>query len=174
MTTANDMMLYLQGGPGFGCATPTVGLSMTKSGSWAGAALGHYKRIVLMDQRATGRSTPVTKQTLTRQFPDLFLLDGRENHEDTTKMVRDFDESNDATQRASEALSQATEYMAQLRADNIVKDAEAIKDALLLPPTDGETVPRPWGAALGQSFGGFCMMTYLSQVEHPPKLCFCK
>jgi hypothetical protein len=173
MTTANKMILYLQGGPGFGCATPAVGLSMTKSGSWAGAALQHYKRIVLMDQRGTGRSTPVTKQRLEQQFPDLFLLDGVKDNDDT-KMVRDFDESDDCTRRASEALSQATEYMTQLRADNIVKDAEAIKDALLLPPTDdgGETVPRPYGAALGQSFGGFCMMTYLSQVEHPPKLCF--
>lgn len=171
MTSADDMILYLQGGPGFGCASPNVGLSMTKSGSWAGVALGHYKRIVLMDQRGTGRSNPVTKQTLEKLFPDLFLLDGLD---DTNfKMVRDFEES-DNSKRAREALSQATDYMAQLRADNIVKDAEAIKDALMLPIDNDEAVARPWGAALGQSFGGFCMMTYLSQVVNPPKLCFRK
>ena len=31
--------------------------------------------------------------------------------------------------------------------------------------------PRPWGAALGQSFGGFCLMTYLSIIPAPPKIC---
>ena len=84
-------------------------------------------------------------------------------------MIADFDDA-DESKRALEALLQATDYMAQMRADNIVKDAEAIKDALMLPSESQET-PRPWGAALGQSFGGFCMMTYLSQVEYPPKIC---
>jgi len=168
MTTADDMILYLQGGPGFGCASPMVGLSMTKSGSWAGTALGHYKRIVLMDQRGTGRSTPVTKQTYEKLYSDLFLLDALD--ESHSKMIADFDASDDA-KRANEALSQATDYMAQLRADNIVKDAEAIKDALILFASENEETPCPWGAAIGQSFGGFCMMTYLSQVEHPPKIC---
>ena len=55
METADEMILYLQGGPGFGCAAPMVGLSMTKTGSWAGAALSLYKRIVLIDQRGCGR-----------------------------------------------------------------------------------------------------------------------
>lgn len=55
METAKDMILYLQGGPGFGAPTPIVGLSATKAGSWAGKALAHYKRVVLMDQRGTGR-----------------------------------------------------------------------------------------------------------------------
>jgi hypothetical protein len=44
----------------------------------------------------------------------------------------DFDDSGE-TKRAYEALSEATEFMAQFRADNIVQDAEAIKDALMLP-----------------------------------------
>jgi hypothetical protein len=60
--------------------------------------------------------------------------------------------------------------MSNFRADNIVLDAEAVKDALLLPPTDANEV-RPWGAVLGQSFGGFCIMTYLSIVSNPPKIC---
>ena len=57
----------------------------------------------------------------------------------------------------------------------IVLDAEDVKDVLLLPRrAEGageEEKPRPWGAALGQSFGGFCVMTYLSQISHPPKIC---
>jgi hypothetical protein len=130
MTTANDMILYLQGGPGFGAPTPIVGLGVTKEGSWAGKALSQYKRVVLMDQRGTGRSTPITKQTLEKLFPDLFLLD---SFDDTnSKSIEDFDES-DETMRAHDALAEATDYMAQFRADNIVQDAEAIKDALMLP-----------------------------------------
>jgi pimeloyl-ACP methyl ester carboxylesterase len=130
MKTANDMILYLQGGPGFGAPTPVVGLGMTNEGSWAGKALSQYKRVVLMDQRGTGRSTPITKQTLEKRFPDLFLLD---NLDDThLKSIDDFDES-DETKRAHNALSEATDFMAQFRADSIVQDAEAIKDALMLP-----------------------------------------
>jgi len=34
-----------------------------------------------------------------------------------------------------------------------------------------EQDPNPWGCALGQSFGGFCMMTYLSLVPNPPRIC---
>ena len=72
------------------------------------------------------------------------------------------------------ALTKATDYMALFRADNIVKDAESIKEALLLPfdLEEGEKAPpRPWGAALGQSFGGFCMMSYLSLIPAPPTIC---
>lgn len=130
MKTAEDMILYLQGGPGFGAPTPMVGLGVTKEGSWAGKALSEYKRVVLMDQRGTGRSTPITKQTLEKRFPDLFLLDSLD---DTySKSIMDFGDSGE-TKRAYEALSEATEFMAQFRADNIVQDAEAIKDALMLP-----------------------------------------
>ena len=74
MKNADSMVLYLQGGPGFGAPTPVVGLGL--SGSWAATALGDYKRVVLMDQRGTGRSSPITKQTLEMKFPELFLLDG--------------------------------------------------------------------------------------------------
>jgi pimeloyl-ACP methyl ester carboxylesterase len=126
MKTAKDMILYLQGGPGFGAPTPIVGLGMTKEASWAGKALSQYKRVVLMDQRGTGRSTPITKQTLEKRFPDLFLLDSLDDTH--SKSIEDFDDS----KRAHEALSEATEYMAQFRADNIVQDAEAIKDTLML------------------------------------------
>jgi hypothetical protein len=83
-----------------------------------------------MDQRGTGRSTPITKQTLEKRFPDLFLLDSLDDTH--SKSIEDFDGSGE-TKRAHEALSEATEYMAQFRADNIVQDAEAIKDTLMLP-----------------------------------------
>jgi len=41
------------------------------------------------------------------------------------------------------------------RADSIVRDAEAVRKAVL---GDG----NKWSVVLGQSFGGFCLLTYLS------------
>lgn len=52
-------LLFLQGGPGFGGPRP-----MGKTG-WLKRALQDY-RVLLLDQRGTGRSTPVTYQTLAR------------------------------------------------------------------------------------------------------------
>jgi pimeloyl-ACP methyl ester carboxylesterase len=71
-------------------------------------------RVLLLDQRGTGRSTPVTREV---------------------------------------ALSRGADYLTHFRADSIVRDAEAIRVRL----TGGE----PW-SVLGQSFGGFCTVTYLS------------
>ncbi|NED35277.1 alpha/beta fold hydrolase [Streptomyces sp. SID8499] len=50
-------LLYLQGGPGFG-ANRFVGKQ-----AWLGRALEDY-RVLLLDQRGTGRSTPANRQTL--------------------------------------------------------------------------------------------------------------
>lgn len=50
-------LVYLQGGPGFG-ANRFVGRS-----SWLGRALKEY-RVLLLDQRGTGHSTPANRQTL--------------------------------------------------------------------------------------------------------------
>ncbi|MFC7618356.1 alpha/beta fold hydrolase [Actinokineospora soli] len=72
--------------------------------------------MLLLDQRGTGRSTPVTRHALAR-VPD-----------------------------------QAA-HLALFRADSIVRDAEVVRRALL-----GD---EPW-TVLGQSFGGFCTLTYLS------------
>ena len=55
LTSADDMVLYLQGGPGFGSPTPVVSLGLSSGSSWAASALDHYDRVVLMDQRGTGR-----------------------------------------------------------------------------------------------------------------------
>ncbi|KAL4979043.1 Alpha/Beta hydrolase protein [Aspergillus desertorum] len=55
------------------------------------------------------------------------------------------------------AIKQA-EYLKQFRADSIVKDCEAIRRCLT---TDYPEEKRKW-SIVGQSFGGFCAVTYLS------------
>ncbi|KAL7427965.1 hypothetical protein ACHAXH_001609 [Discostella pseudostelligera] len=185
------MLLYLQGGPGFGCAAPSVGLGLgTSSSSWAAKVLSGggvtntegktFERVVLMDQRGTGKSSPISKRRLEKLFPELFLLEdgGEETENDDTRMAK-----------VSKAVEDATEYLARFRADSIVRDAEWVKEALIRRPSPSTTTtggeekkkveeapgnqddPQPWGAALGQSYGGFCLMTYLSSIAHPPKLC---
>lgn len=171
---AKGLCLYLQGGPGFGSPPPITGLAFSDGSSWGAKALSSYPRIVLMDQRGTGKSTPITKQTLQQRFPDLFLFDNG-GDATTTKdaLESQFAQRPEDHAKFTNALQEATDYMAQFRADNIVKDAEAIKDALMVPlePGSPEPGPRPYGCALGQSFGGFCMMTYLSLIENPPTIC---
>jgi pimeloyl-ACP methyl ester carboxylesterase len=105
-------LVFLQGGPGFGSPRP-IGRD-----SWLDRALRDY-RVLLLDQRGTGRSTPATRQTLAR-----------------------FD-----SPRAQ------ADYLALFRADSIAADAELIRAEV--------TGGAPW-SVLGQSFGGFCTVTYLS------------
>ena len=105
-------LVYFQGGPGSPSPRPE-----TRSG-WIGRALQQY-RILLLDQRGTGLSTPVNFQTL--------------------------QEEGDPEQQAA--------YLSHFRADSIVADAELIRRELL---GDGR-----W-TILGQSFGGFCVVRYLS------------
>jgi len=169
MTDADDMILYLQGGPGFGAPTPVVSLSMTKDSSWGAKALELYDRIVLMDQRGTGRSSAITKQTLERRFPDLFLLDEEAARQSLENLQTSQAEK---VSRVKKAVEDATDFLSHFRSDNIVQDAEEIRDALIFPTMDDEGEdPKPWGCSLGQSFGGFCQMSYLSLVENPPKVC---
>ncbi|MEV5243274.1 alpha/beta fold hydrolase [Streptomyces cinnamoneus] len=105
-------LVYLQGGPGFPAGRP-VGRE-----NWLDRALEDY-RVLLLDQRGTGRSTPATRQTLPlRGTPE-----------------------------------EQAAYLAHFRADSIVRDCEYIRPRL--------TGGRPW-TVLGQSFGGFCAVTYLS------------
>ena len=61
-----------------------------------------------------------------------------------------------------DAQSQA-DYLKHFRADNIVRDAEAIRTQL----SPGE----PW-STIGQSYGGWCTMTYLSLHPEGLKECF--
>lgn len=170
MSTADKMILYLQGGPGFGAPTPIVSLGFGKGSSWAGHAMsmGEYDRVVLMDQRGTGKSSTMTKQSLEKLFPDLFLLDDEPSS--SSPSLEEFGQTKpELYTRVKQAVDDAVEYMSHFRADNIVHDAEVVRDALLVPDVD-EAVVRPWGGCLGQSFGGFCILTYLSKIANPPKI----
>ena len=104
-------LVYLQGGPGFECRAP-----LSRSG-WVKAALKKH-RVLLLDQRGTGNSTPVSMQTL--------------GHMTATEQAK---------------------YLSFFRADSIIQDAEWIRKQLI-----GN---RKW-SILGQSFGGFCAVHYLS------------
>jgi pimeloyl-ACP methyl ester carboxylesterase len=97
-------LLYLEGGPGYEAPRP---LRTPASPDWLERALKEF-RVLLLDQRGTGRSAPV-------------------------------------------GIADA-ERLRHFRADSIVRDAEAFREAL--------GVER-W-SVLGQSFGGFCATTYLS------------
>ena len=105
-------LLFLQGGPGFGALRPAG------RESWLDRALDDF-RVLLLDQRGTGRSTPASRHTLAR-LP---------------------------TPQAQAG------YLAHFRADAIAADAELIRRQLA-----GD---EPW-SVLGQSFGGFCAVSYLS------------
>lgn len=109
-------LVFLQGGPGFAAQRP-VGRQL-----WLDRALDEY-RVLLLDQRGTGRSSRITARSLAG---------------------------------LGSARAQA-DYLAKFRADAIVLDAELIRREL----AGGE----PW-SVLGQSFGGFCTVTYLSFAPH--------
>lgn len=103
-------LVFLQGGPGFEATRPT-----SPPSGWMKRALAEF-RVLLLDQRGTGRSTPVG-----------------------------------AVIPGATPVDQAA-YLAHFRADSIVRDAELIRREL--------GVER-W-SLLGQSFGGFTSLTYLS------------
>ena len=104
-------LLFLQGGPG------GRGNRWGSLGGWSKAAAQDF-RILMLDQRGTGLSTPVDRNTLPRR---------------------------------GSAADQAA-YLEHFRADSIVADAELIRAALGSPA---------W-TIYGQSYGGFCALTYLS------------
>lgn len=105
-------LVYLQGGPGSPAPRPLA------RGDWLDRALDEF-RVLLLDQRGTGRSTPANRQTLP----------------------------------ARGTPAEQAAYLAHFRADAIVRDCELLRQRV----ADG----RPW-TVLGQSFGGFCTVSYLS------------
>jgi pimeloyl-ACP methyl ester carboxylesterase len=103
-------LVFLQGGPGFEATRPT-----SPPSGWMKRALADY-RVLLLDQRGTGRSSPI----------------GSRIPGDTPRAQAD--------------------YLAEFRADSIVRDAELVRRELGV---------NRW-SVLGQSFGGFAAMSYLS------------
>ena len=104
-------LVYLQGGPGHEAPRPT---GRPSGPAWLERALADF-RVLMLDQRGTGRSTPYG--------------------------------------HPGEAAADAA-YLAHFRADSIVRDAESFREHL-----GAET----W-SVLGQSFGGFCALHYLSSA----------
>ena len=115
-------LVYLQGGPGGKGPRP-----VDRSG-WLGVALRDY-RIVLMDQRGTGRSTRV---------------DGRRMSGFVT-------------------AQQAAGFLACFRADSIVADHEHLRKTIF--------GGRRW-STLGQSYGGFLTLAYLSNAPEGLTACY--
>jgi pimeloyl-ACP methyl ester carboxylesterase len=113
--TDRPFLVYLQGGPGHEAPRPT---RHRTAPAWLQRALQDY-RVLMLDQRGTGRSTPVGPATLAGRTP-----------------------------------AQQAAYLTHFRADAIVRDAEALRRHL--------GVER-W-SVLGQSFGGFTALCYLSQA----------
>ncbi|NIK60714.1 alpha/beta fold hydrolase [Kribbella shirazensis] len=114
-------LLFLQGGPGGKGPRPTG------PDGWIGQALKKY-RVVLMDQRGTGRSTPVS-----------------------------------ARRMASMPAEAGADYLACFRADSIVADAEHLRKTVF-----GD---KPW-STLGQSYGGFLTLAYLSKAPEALTACY--
>jgi pimeloyl-ACP methyl ester carboxylesterase len=65
-------------------------------------------------------------------------------------------------------VREQVEYLRLFRADNNVRDAEAIRQAL----TEGEPDAKRKWSTVGQSFGGFCTLTYLSLYPQALRECF--
>ena len=104
-------LIFFQGGPGYQSPRP-ISIS-----GWIKRACEDYK-VLLIDQRGTGLSTPICSRS----------FEGRSDQE-------------------------IADYLTHFRADNIVRDAEEIRKIII-----GDD---RW-SILGQSFGGFCAMHYLS------------
>ncbi len=106
-------LVFFQGGPGHEAPRPS---RHPTAPGYLDRALAEF-RVLMLDQRGTGRSSPVG------------VLPGM----------------------SPEAQA---EYLTHFRADSIVRDAELIR---------AELGVERW-SVLGQSFGGFCVTTYLSMA----------
>lgn len=112
-------LLFLQGGPG----GPGPRLGDFRS-IWIDSALKDF-RVVLLDQRGTGQSTPLSAANLTGTDQEI------------------------------------ADYLSLFMQDQIIEDAEALRRALGV---------QQW-TTLGQSYGGFLTLAYLSL--HPESLRGC-
>ncbi|PWH07462.1 aminopeptidase [Brachybacterium endophyticum] len=128
-------LVYLQGGPGSEAPRPSV---TPANPPWLPRALRDYQ-VVMLDQRGTGLSTPVGLDTPLPTGAIPTVAPPGTPPEATT------------TLRQATPAQQA-DYLSHFRADAIVRDAELVREAL-----GAET----W-TLLGQSFGGFTTLRYLS------------
>ena len=122
-TSGDDLpwLVFLQGGPGGKSPRPL------RAEGWIARAVRTH-RVLLLDQRGTGRSTPL----------------------------------NATTAGDRPAAGQAA-YLRHFRADSIVADAEILRSRV--------AGGAPWDS-LGQSYGGFITMTYLSQAPEGLRTCY--
>ncbi len=116
------LLLFLQGGPGGKSPRPD-----RFGPPWLAEALKTH-RVILPDQRGTGRSTPIEAATM-----------------------------------AGLADAEAAAYLALFRADSIVRDFEHLRHNLY--------GGRTW-ETLGQSYGGFLTLTYLSLAPEALAACY--
>jgi pimeloyl-ACP methyl ester carboxylesterase len=115
-------LVFLQGGPGHEAPRPSYSAPL-----WLERALADYQ-VVMLDQRGTGRSTPVFSRVTA---PGVAELGGA---------------------LAGLDVAAQADYLTHLRADEIVNDAELVRQRL---------GAKTW-TVLGQSFGGFTTIHYLS------------
>lgn len=118
------LLAFLQGGPGGKSPRPANG-----GPSWLAEAVRTH-RVVLVDQRGTGRSTRVESATMAR-----FGTDGEA----------------------------AADYLMHFRADSIVADMEHVRKTIY--------GGKRW-ETLGQSYGGFLTLTYLSTAPEGLAACY--
>ncbi len=117
------LLIYLQGGPGGEGPRPIT----PESDGWIAEAVKRF-RVILPDQRGTGRSSRVSGKTMAR-----------------IKAAAE-------AQGAEPARAQA-DFLKRFLAPSIVRDFEYLR----LVAFEG----RPW-VTLGQSYGGFLTLSYLS------------
>ena len=115
------LLAFLQGGPGGANPRPL------RRDGWIDEALRDY-RVVLVDQRGTGGSTPL-----------------------------------EAVDLAGLGAEAGADLLAMHRADSIVHDLEHVRESLY--------GGRRW-ATLGQSYGGFLTLTYLSLAPEALTACY--
>ncbi|MBJ7539079.1 alpha/beta fold hydrolase [Marinomonas transparens] len=116
------LLLFLQGGPGGKSPRP-----MPDSSPWMSEALKTHK-VILLDQRGTGRSSRVDKSLMSKLSAEA----GRD-------------------------------YLLKFRADSIVADCEHLRKTLY----QGRLFET-----LGQSYGGFITLAYLSQAPEGLAACY--
>ncbi|MGK5682916.1 alpha/beta fold hydrolase [Actinoplanes sp. URMC 104] len=114
-------LLFLQGGPGGKAQRPL------RAEAWIGRAVQTH-RVLLLDQRGTGRSTPLTARTV-----------------------------------GDRSAKELADHIKLFRADSIVADAEILRERV--------AGGARWDT-LGQSYGGFVTMSYLSAAPQALRTCY--